>query len=96
MNQQRRLELATRRGELSALIGMQRTALAQQIWPLTTALATADRAVAGVDWLKRNPRVVAAAFTALLIARPRRVWRWSKRIFFLWRGWQGLRSKLLG
>lgn len=95
MSQQRRLELATRRGELSALIGFQRTTLAQQAWPVASALSVADRALAGVDWLKRHPLALAVAVVALVIARPRRVWRWSARIYFLWRGWQGLRARLL-
>ena len=95
MSEQRRLELATRRGELSALIGVERTKLAQQIWPVAKVLGVADRGVAGVTWLKRNPRVLALAATVLLIIRPRRVWRVGKRIFFLWRGWQGLRARLL-
>ncbi len=92
----RRLELATRRGELTALIEVQRQALAANSWPLERALAAGDHARSGIDWLKANPAVVGAAVAAVVIARPKRVLRVARRAFALWRTWHGLRSRLFG
>lgn len=94
MTQQRRLELATRRGELTAHIAAQRANFAVHTRPLVRLLGTADQAVHGVRWLKKNPQVVFAFVAGLAIMRPRRVWRWAKRGLFLWRSWKTLRSQL--
>ncbi len=94
MNQQRRLELAAKRGELTAYIAMQRAAFAGHARPLARLLGTADRAVEGTHWLKRHPQVLVAFVAGLVVVRPRRAWRWAKRAFFLWRGLKALRSQL--
>ena len=96
MNQQRLLELATRRGELTATIAMQRSALQSHMRPLLPVFGVADRAVDGAHWLRRHPWVVGVALAVVAIARPVRAWRWGKRAFFLWRGWKNLRTKLIG
>ncbi len=94
MNLQRRLDLATRRGELTAQIAMQRTALAGRMQPVKPVFGAADRVVDGAHWLKRHPQVIAAFAVGLVVAKPRRAWRWAKRAFFLWRSWRTLRSQL--
>lgn len=88
------LELATRQGELKARIAAQRTLLGQHAQPLESALARGDAVLQGVDWLKHHPVAVGAAVAAVVVARPRRAWRWAKRSFFLWRGWRALRTSL--
>lgn len=90
----RLLELAVRRGELSVHVALQRQALAQQTLPLVRAAALADRAVSGIGWLQQNPKVVAIAAAVLVAMKPRRLWSWSRKAFFLWRGWQALKAKL--
>lgn len=92
----RLLELATRHGALKARIDEQRRALAQQSIPLEDALARGDTLLKGVDWLKHHPAAVALAVSAVVVARPRRAWRWAKRGFFVWRGWQAIRQSLSG
>lgn len=52
----------------------------------------ADKALAGVDWLKHHPAAVAVAVVVLVVASPKRAWRWGKRGFLVWRGWQTVRS----
>lgn len=94
MNQQRLLELAERRGELTAHIAMQRAAIAAHAGPVARLLGTADRAIEGTHWLKRHPQVVLAFVAGLAVVRPRRAWRWAKRAFFLWRSWKTLRTHL--
>jgi hypothetical protein len=90
------LELAERHGALRARIAAQRERLANNAWPVEKTLDGADKALAGVDWLKQHPGVVAAAAAVLVVASPKRVWRWSKRGYFAWQGWQAVRSALLG
>lgn len=90
------LELATRKGMLEARIDEQRRTLCQQSLPLQGALARGDVVLHGVDWLKHHPAAVALAVVAVVVARPGRAWRWAKRGFFVWRGWQAIRNSLSG
>lgn len=88
------LLLATRQGALKARIEAQRRTLAEQAVPLEIALARGDAVLQGVDWLKHHPLAIGAAVVAVVVARPRRAWRWAKRGFFVWRSWQGIRNLL--
>lgn len=88
------LELATRHGALQARIEQQRQTLAGQAEPLAAALQRGDAVLAGVDWLKHHPAAIGAALAAVVVAQPKRAWRWAKRGFFVWRGWQAVRSSL--
>lgn len=88
------LDLATRHGVLKARIDEQRRALSQHAAPLQAALARGDSVLRGVDWLKHHPLAIGAAVTAVVVARPKQAWRWAKRGFFVWRGWQAVRSSL--
>ena len=90
----RLLELATRHGALKARIDAQRLQLARHSVPLERALAVGDKALDGVDWLKHHPAAVTAAVAAVVIARPSRAWRWTRRGIFVWRGWQALKNSL--
>ena len=92
----RLLELATRHGALKARIDQQRRILAGQAVPLEAAFAQGDRVLEGVDWLKHHPAAVGLAVAAAVIARPKRAWRWGRRSFLLWRGWQALKSAVAG
>ena len=91
-----RLDVAMRHGALRARIAAQRADLKQHVAPLEATLGGADKALAGVVWLKHHPAAVAAAVAVLVVARPKRAWRWGKRGFVLWRGWQVVRKSLLG
>ena len=84
-----------RHGALRARIAAQREDLTQHVAPLETALGGADKALAGVDWLKHHPAAVAVAVVVLVVASPKRAWRWTKRGIFIWRGWQTVRNSLL-
>jgi hypothetical protein len=90
------LELATRHGALKVRIDEQRRQLARHAEPLESALAKGDSVLKGVDWLKHHPAAVGIAVAVTVIARPKRSWRWARRGFFLWRGWQALKSSLSG
>lgn len=92
-----RIDIALRRGRLLERIAAQRAALAGQLQPVSAALHATDRAVAGVQgataYLKAHPRGVAAALALLVVLKPRRVWRWAKRGFVVWRAWRALRQR---
>lgn len=88
------IELARRHGALKARIEAQRDQLGRDFAPLESALARGDAALQGVDWLKHHPAAVGLAVAAVALLRPRRAWRWAKRGFFVWRGWQSLRTAL--
>ena len=90
------LELATRHGLLKARIEEQRRMMAWHSAPLEVARARGDTVLKGVDWLKHHPAAVGVAVSLAVIARPRRALRWARRGFFLWRGWQAIRSSLIG
>ncbi len=90
------LELATRHGALQVRIAEQRRQLAHHAAPLEAALAKGDAVLDGVDWLKHHPAAVGVAVAAVVVARPKRAWRWAQRGFFLWRGWTAIRNKLAG
>lgn len=93
---QKLLLLATRHGALKARIDEQRRTLRQQAAPLEAALARGDAVMQGVDWLKHHPLAIGVAVAAVVVARPRGAWRWAKRGFFVWRGWQAIRNSLAG
>lgn len=90
------LELARQHGALKVRIEAQRQMLAAHARPLEGVFSVADQAVAGVDWLKKNPVAVGTALAVLVILKPARAWRWAKRGIFIWRGWQSVRNSLVG
>lgn len=90
------IELAVRRGALQERIAAQRRALAAHAPPLRAACAAGDAALRGVDWLKHHPAAVGGAMALLVVLRPARAWRWARRGFLAWRGWQAMRNSLFG
>jgi hypothetical protein len=89
------LELATRHGALQARIAEQRRQLARHAEPLEAALVRGDAVLKGVDWLKHHPLAVGLPWP-VSSCPPQRAWRWARRGFFVWRGWQAIRTKLVG
>ena len=83
----RRLQLATRRGELLAQSRMQRQQLSRDLAPLADALGSVDRGLHHLNragrWLQRNPAVVAVAVATLVVLRPRRVFGLLRRVWRL-------------
>lgn len=88
-------ELAQRHGALRERIAAQRRALASHAGPLENALGNVDRALAGVEWLKKHPEVVGFTVAVGVVVSPKRAWRWTKRAFIVWRGWRSVRNSLL-
>lgn len=88
------LALASRRGALGERIAAQRAALTQHAAGVELLCARADTVRDGINWLKRHPAAVGGAVLAVVVARPRRAWRWARRGLVLWRGWRSLRGHL--
>jgi hypothetical protein len=84
----RLLELALKKQRLQ----FQSVALREQwanhalgLRPLCTGI---DRVDDGFAWLRRYPHVFAAVGAALLAARPRALWRWTRRGWLAWQFWR--------
>jgi hypothetical protein len=86
---------AQRHGALRERIAAQRRTLASHVAPLESALGGVDKALAGMEWLKAHPEAVGVAVAVAVVASPKRAWRWTKRAFFIWRGWRSVRNSLL-
>ncbi|MBC7682191.1 MAG: hypothetical protein H7172_07645 [Ferruginibacter sp.] len=87
-----RAELDQERARLAERIQAQRANLARDLAPLqritragNTLSALVDEAVA---YVRERPLLMAALVGGLLLLKPKGVWRWAKRGFFLWRGWR--------
>ena len=91
---ERRLELAMRRGWLQSEIELQRGRLAAQAQPLAQTLSKVDGLNARLLRLREHPGLIAAAVAALVIVRPCRLWRWGKRGMALWTLGRSLRDRL--
>jgi hypothetical protein len=88
------LERALRKQQLILESDALRSQLAQQGRALAPAFVVADAARAGWQWLRAHPLVIIGAVAAVVVVQPRRVWRWTRRGWSLWRMWQGLRARL--
>lgn len=94
------IDIALHRGRLLERISAQRAAIAVELEPISRALHTADRAVAGVqasgEFIKRHPAgsMLAATLTTLAILKPRRTWRLARRSFIAWRAWKAIEHRL--
>ncbi len=88
------LELALRKQRLQIAGDGLRRDFARHAAGLAPAFAGADYAVEGAQWLRRHPQALVAAGVALLVARPRRVWQWTRRAFIGWQLWRKLHAML--
>lgn len=82
------VELALRKQRLLWQSASQRDALAAAAAGLAPAFAVADAVRDGARWLRRHPEWVAGTAVALLVARPRFIWRWLRRGFLGWQLWR--------
>jgi len=92
----RLIELYVARGRLRERIAVQRTQLARELAPLGDALRLVDRSRAVLHeagrWLTAHPGVVAVVAVALLVWRPRAVFRSLRWGYSAWRSWTRLRA----
>lgn len=87
----RLVELYVQRGRLRERIGKERGQFAHELAPLGEALHTMDRARALLDrvglWIIAHPGAVAATAVALVVLKPRAVFRSARWGFAIWRNW---------
>jgi len=88
------LELALKKQRLQIAGDGLRRDFARHAAGLAPAFAGADYAVEGAQWLRRHPQLLVAAGVALLVARPRRVWRWARHAFVGWQLWRKVHAML--
>lgn len=92
----RLIELYMARGRLRERIAVQRTQLARELAPLGGALRLVDRSRAALhhagQWLTAHPGVVSVVVVAVLVWRPRAVFRSLRWGYSMWRSWTRLRE----
>lgn len=77
-------ELTLRRERLLVRSAELRVRFAQEAQVLVTPLAVADRTVAAVQWLRRNPQWPLGVLVLWIVMRPRRVLRLAARLRWFW------------
>jgi hypothetical protein len=94
--QARLIKLHTQRGRLLERITHQRQVLAREIEPLIAPLAMPARLAALLDetraFVREHPYLVGTAVAAVVVFKPRFVWRWTLRGLLAWRTWRSLRG----
>lgn len=92
----RLIELHRQRGRLLERISQQRVAVAMQLKPVLEAERLAQRGVGLVGdaahRLKTHPWPLALAAAALVLIKPRRVWRGLRLGLWVWRRYRNLRD----
>lgn len=88
------LELALKKQRLQIASESLRADFGRHAAGLAPAFTGADHAIGGVRWMQRHPQWVVAASVALIVARPKRVWRWGRRALFVWQAWRKLHAFL--
>jgi hypothetical protein len=86
------LELALKKQRLQIAGEGLRTDFSRHARGLAPVFTGADYAVEGARWVGRHPQLVLAAAVALLVARPKRAWRWARRAFVGWQAWRRWRE----
>ena len=92
--------LYVQRGRLRERIGVQRSQLAQELAPLRHAADAVDGTRTlfrqTLLWLSARPMLVTSLVVALMVWRPRIVWRSLRWGFSTWRSWSGLQAWIRG
>lgn len=81
------LELALKKQRLQIASAGLRTDFGHFAAGLAPVFTGADLVVEGARWVRRNPEIVVATSVALIVVRPKRVWRWARLAFFGWQAW---------
>lgn len=88
----RSFELAQKKLRLLQRSEALRLTLAGHGRGLMPVAAGIDSIGRGVVWLRRHPHVLIAGAVALLVARPKAVWRWGRRVYLVGELWQHARE----
>lgn len=88
------IELALKKQRLQIASAGLRADFGRHASGLTPAFIGADMAVVAAQWVRHNREIVVAIGVALLVIRPRSIFGWARRGFFLWRVWRDFRDFL--
>ena len=86
------VELALKKQRLQLQASAQRVRILYAIESASPAFGLADKTRDAVRWAKAHPEVLVGVGVTLLVVRPRALFRWAKRGFFLWEGLRRLRG----
>jgi len=88
------LELALRKQRLQFRSAALREALTVHLATWTQPVAAIDRVNLVIVWLRRHPVVPVAVIAVIAVSRPRALFLWARRGFFVWRALHRLRSMI--
>jgi hypothetical protein len=71
-----------------------RLELAERAAVLDVPLALVDRGRQALHWVRRHPEWPTGLLVAAAVLRPKRAWRWGRRLLWGWRLWQRTRLEL--
>ena len=86
------IEVMRQRERLLARCNTQRGEIAALARQWEGPLAMADRAIAGINYLRQHPVVLGILVTFLAIVQRRGWWGWAQRGFVLWRTYRAFRN----
>ena len=86
------IEVMRRRERLLLRCGAQRGEIAPLVRQWEGPFAIADRAIAGVNYLRQNPVVLGVLVAILVLVQRRGWWGWAKRGFVVWRAYRAFRN----
>jgi pterin-4a-carbinolamine dehydratase len=89
---QRLVELALKRQRLQLRAGAQRLELRQQLTAYAPVVKFADQVRAGIEYVKHHPHWLVGIAVAVVVARPRRAFRWLRRGFVAWQLYRRVRA----
>lgn len=90
MNAVTAVELALKKQRLQFRSATLRGEFAAHASALAPVLAAGDAVREGMRWLRRNPEIVVVVGVAALVARPRALFRWLRRVVVTWQAWSRL------
>lgn len=90
------IEIMRERERLLARCSAQRAELKLLVRQWDDPLAVADRAVAGINYLRQHPVVLGALVVLLAVIQRRGLWSLARRGFVLWRAYRAFRDAKIG
>lgn len=79
------IRIAERKASLVAIIGRQRTELAQTLAPWHESLAIVDKGLLAVRYLKCHPVLLAGLAIVSVVLRPKFSAKWVQRGWMVWK-----------
>lgn len=91
---QRDLELALKKQRLVLRSAALRVHLTREAGQLKPAFSTVDQIREALSWIREHLHIIAVVSAAALVARPRTLFRWGRRGYFVWKALRSLRQRI--